>query len=158
MIRPNNKYYQFNYHLIGIVNICIFILAMFMILCIQREIFVNMCYDNIILLYILIITNITVPINIYTLFVYLFCNPDTIYIKFIYCVIQTTELILILYQFIIFFTIRTCFDMDLYKNPETVYTMILNMYIYVLFLCGVYISYILCVGLYTIYNFFSNIE
>ena len=99
----------YNFQFIGILNIFVLFLAALIISCIHNDIFITMCYEHIILFYILIVTNICTSIYIYVLLVYLCCNQNTIHKRIIYYVIQTSEFIIILYNYIIFFATNKCF-------------------------------------------------
>jgi len=135
----------YNFQFIGILNIFVLFLAALIILCIRNDIFITMCYEHIILFYILIITNICTSTYIYILLVYLCCNQNTIHKRIIYYVIQTSEFIIILYNYIIFFATNKCFNMELHKDSIVFYDIVRNTYIFVLFLCALYVMLFICI-------------
>lgn len=143
MLAPHTKLY--NYQFIGILNFFVSFLASFIAVCLHKEQFIVMCYDHLILFYILIITNICTTIYIYLLFMYLCCNQDTMHKRVLYYIIQTSEFIVILYNYIIFFATNECFNMELYKYNINFYDMVRNTYIFVLFLCALYVIFFICI-------------
>lgn len=145
MIAPQTQAEFYNFQFIGILNLFVLFLTALIVSCIHKEIFITMCYEHIILFYILIITNICTSIYIYVLLVYLCCNQNTIYRRIIYYVIQTSEFIIILYNYIIFFATNKCFNMELHKDNIIFYDIVRNTYIFVLFLCALYVIFFICI-------------
>lgn len=143
MLTPQAELY--NYQFIGILNFFVSFLSVLLIVCIHTEQFITMCYEYLILFYILIITNICTTIYIYLLLIYLCCNQNTMHKRALYYIIQTSEFIVILYNYIIFFATNKCFNMDLYKDNINFYDIVRTTYIYVLFLCTTYVIYFICV-------------
>jgi hypothetical protein len=112
----NNTTYRchkYTYAIINLINFFVFIIGIFTIINLENVKFREICYEGIHLTYVLIVSNLIIPICIVYCIIYIdyFTNNDY-YINFLNILIQFLEIFLGIIQLLVYILNQDCINMN----------------------------------------------